>query len=74
MFVRDNLARVLDEVESNREPVLIERRGHLDVALISADELRSLEETAHLLRSGKNAKRLSRPWSQARRGKGISAT
>jgi antitoxin YefM len=38
--------------------VIISRRGADDVALIAADELASLQETAHLLRSPANAARL----------------
>jgi antitoxin YefM len=45
-------------VASTREPVIIRRRNADDVALIAADELASLQETAHLLRSPKNARRL----------------
>jgi antitoxin YefM len=55
---RANLARLCDEVTANNEMVIIHRRGAQDVALISAAELESLLETAHLLRSPKNAKRL----------------
>jgi antitoxin YefM len=55
---RARLATLIDEVTKNREVVIIQRRGHEDVALISADELASLLETAHLLRSPKNAERL----------------
>jgi len=57
-YVRDNLARLLEEVESGRDVVIINRRGHEDVALIPAGELESLVETAHLMRSPKNAARL----------------
>ena len=57
-YVREHLAEVWDEVENSRRPVRIQRRGHQDMALIPADELASLEETAHLLRSPKNAARL----------------
>ena len=49
---------MLDEVTKNREVVIIQRRGSEDVALITADELAGILETAHLLRSPKNAKRL----------------
>jgi antitoxin YefM len=37
---------------------VIRRRGSEDVALVAAAELRGLMETAHLLRSPKNARRL----------------
>jgi antitoxin YefM len=56
--VRANLAAFLDRAAQNRETVIISRRGADDVALIAADELASLQETAHLLRSPANAARL----------------
>jgi antitoxin YefM len=55
---RANLASLCDEVAESREPLIIHRRGAGDVALVAADELESLIETAHLLRSPKNAQRL----------------
>jgi antitoxin YefM len=55
---RGNLARLCDQVIEDRETVIITRRGTADVALIAADELASLQETAHLLRSPRNAARL----------------
>ena len=55
---RANFARLCDRATEDRETVIITRRGARDVALIAADELASLEETAHLLRSPKNAARL----------------
>ena len=55
---RANLAALCDQVTSGREVVIIRRRGARDVALVAADELGSLLETAHLLRSPKNARRL----------------
>lgn len=55
---RANLATLCNEVTTNQEVVIIHRRGAEDVALIAATELSSLLETAHLLRSPKNAERL----------------
>jgi len=55
---RANLAKLCDEVVDNQRVVIISRRGRHDVALISADELTGLLETAHLLSSPKNAERL----------------
>jgi antitoxin YefM len=55
---RANLAKLCDEVAKNQEIVIINRRGARDVALVSAEELSGLMETAHLLRSPKNAERL----------------
>lgn len=59
-YARQNFAMILREAEDRQEPVIIKRRGHEDMALIPAAELRSLEETAHLMRSPKNARRLLR--------------
>jgi antitoxin YefM len=53
-------------VASTREAVIIRRRNADDVALIAADELESLQETAHLLRSPKNAQRLLAALARAR--------
>jgi antitoxin YefM len=55
---RANFAKIWNEVENSREPAILERRGHETMALLPADELSSLQETAHLLRSPKNAARL----------------
>jgi antitoxin YefM len=55
---RENLASLLDQVTDDREIAIITRRGSEDVALVAADELAGLLETAHLLRSPANAKRL----------------
>jgi len=63
---RATLAKLCDEVTSTREPVIIKRRGADDVALISFEELSSIMETAHLLRSPKNAERLLRALTRAR--------
>ena len=64
---RANFAALCDEVISTRDPVVIHRRGQEDVALVSAAELRGLLETAHLLRSPKNAQRLLTALVRARR-------
>jgi antitoxin YefM len=56
--LRQKLASVLDRVANDREVVIIRRKGSKKVALVPADELMGLLETAHLLRSPKNAKRL----------------
>lgn len=66
---RENLASLWDEVEDSREAAVIERRGHEDMALIPADELSTLRETAYLLRSPANAARLLAALTRARRGK-----
>ena len=71
---RANFKALLDEVAENREQVIIHRREGDDVALIAADELRGLLETAHLLRSPKNAERLLAALRRAQAGKGRQKT
>lgn len=56
--LRENLATVLDRVVEDREVVIVRRRGSPDVALVAAEELAGLMETAYLLQSPANAKRL----------------
>jgi antitoxin YefM len=63
---RANFAALCDHAASTLDPVLIHRRGAEDVALVSAAELRSLQETLHELRSPRNAARLLAALSRAR--------
>ncbi len=55
---RANLAKLCNKAALDKEVIIINRRGAADIALIAAQEVTSLLETAHLLRSPKNAKRL----------------
>ena len=71
---RASLAKLLNEVTHNRQVVIIRRRGEEDVALVTADELESLLETAHLLRSPKNAERLISALGRALREETPSGT
>jgi antitoxin YefM len=64
--LRENLASYLDRVIDDREVVVVKRRGARDVAIIAADELAGLEETAYLLRSPANAKRLSQALAESK--------
>lgn len=68
--LRAHLAAFLEQVADNREEVIVRRQGGKDVALVPAQELTSLIETAHLLRSPKNAQRLLAALQRAVRGKG----
>jgi antitoxin YefM len=72
--LRDNLASVLDKVGEDQEVVIVRRRGAPDVALIPAGELAGLMETAHLLRSPANAKRLLTALRRAERRKSKATT
>lgn len=71
---RANLAKLWDEAVASREPIIIRRRGKEDMALIPAEELSGLMETAHLLRSPRNAERLLSALARARAGEGAPTT
>jgi antitoxin YefM len=68
---RARLAKLLDQVTHDREVVIIQRRGEEEVAMIAASELTSLMETAYLLRSPANAKRLLSALGRALKGEGM---
>jgi len=72
--LRQNLAAYLDRVIDDREVIVVKRRGARDVAIIAADELAGLDETAHLLRSPANAKRLLESLHELDRGRGKKMT
>ena len=67
---RANLASLCDEVTENQEIVVIRRRKGKSVAMIDATELQSLVESAHLMRSPKNAERLLAALDRALKGQG----
>ena len=66
--LRENLAEIWDRVEDSQEPVIVERRGHQTMAILPAEELEGLRETAHLLRSPRNAASLLTALQRALRG------
>ena len=69
--LRKNLARTLDQVTADREPVIITRdRGKPAAVLMSLEEFASLEETGHLARSPANAARLQESIAEFEAGGG----
>lgn len=71
---RADLAQLLSRVTDDREVVVVKRRDHPAVAMIAADELAGLMETAHLLRSPANAERLLAALGRARLNRSRPAT
>jgi len=67
---RQNLAKLLDEVTVNKETVVIKRRGGEGVVMMSESDAASLLETAHLLRSPRNARRIFEALERALKGRG----
>ena len=55
---RSNLAQTMDKVCDDHAPVIITRKAAKPVVMMSLDDYVALEETAYLLRSPKNARRL----------------
>ncbi len=55
---RKNLAQTMERVCEDHAPVVITRKGEGAVVMMSLEDYQSLEETAYLLRSPKNAQRL----------------
>lgn len=55
---RQHLAEIMDKVRDDRAPVLITRQSGSAAVMMSLDDYNALEETAHLMRSPRNAKRL----------------
>jgi antitoxin YefM len=55
---RANLAQTMKRVCADHEPLIITRNGEPSVVMLSLDDFKALEETAYLLRSPNNARRL----------------
>lgn len=72
--LREHLADIWNQVEDTQEPIIVTRQGHQALAILPADELASLLETAHLLRSPKNARRLLEALTRAVGGDGEVTT
>lgn len=68
--VRQNLAKMLDHVVDDAEEVVITRSGHESAVIISLREYESLKETAYLMASPANARRLNEAIEQLRAGGG----
>jgi len=72
---RQNLSKLLDEVTKNKETVVIKRRRGESVVMMCEADASSLMETAHLLRSPRNAIRLLGALGRALKGEaGIRMT
>ncbi len=67
---RGNLARTMQQVCEDHEPVIITRKNNQAVVMMSLDDYEAMNETAYLLRSPKNAKRLMRSIEDLEAGKG----
>lgn len=67
--VRATLAKTMDRVTENHEPILITRQKGAAAVLMSIEDFEAWRETAYLLRSPRNARRLGRAIAQIEAGK-----
>jgi antitoxin YefM len=67
---RARYAEVLDSVTNDREEVVITRAGHEPVVIVSLEDYESLRETAYLMRSPANARRLLDAMERLEAGRG----
>jgi len=68
---RENLASTMDRVCADHTPVIITRNRDQSVVMLSLEDFDSLEETAYLMRSPANAKRLLEAIHALESGKGV---
>ncbi len=66
---RSHLAKILDKVNEDHRPVMITRQNGLPAVVISLEDFQSYEETAYLMSSPKNAKRLNQAITEIESGK-----
>ena len=67
---RQNLAKTMERVCKDHSPVIITRKTNDSVVIMSLEDYEALEETAYLLRSPKNTRRLIESIAQLEEGKG----
>ncbi len=68
--VRSKLAKTMEKVCDDHAPVIVTRKNSRSVVMISLDDYEALEETAYLLRSPKNARRLLESIAELEGGRG----
>ena len=68
---RANLAKTMDRVCNDHEPLIITRNAERSVVMLSLEDFKALEETAYLLRSPANARRLLSAMAQLGSGQGV---
>lgn len=68
---RENLASTITRVCTEHDPIVITRKREQAVVMMSLEDYESLQETAYLLRSPENAKRLAEGIAQLEKGKGL---
>jgi antitoxin YefM len=70
--VRATLAKAMDRVCEDHEPLIITRQGKPSAVLISLEDYESMDETAYLARSPENARRLTKAIKEIEKGKVVN--
>jgi antitoxin YefM len=70
--LRSNLASEMDRVCADHAPIIVTRKASASVVMISLEDYEALEETAYLLRSPRNARRLLESIAELEAGGGVS--
>lgn len=69
---RGNLSAALDRVNENHSPILITRQSGKPAVIMSLDDFKSYEETAHLMSSVRNVERLNQAIEELEKKQGIT--
>lgn len=67
---RANLAKTMDKVCADHAPIIITRKSESPVVMLSLEDYQAMEETAYLLRSPANARRLLESIAELESGQG----
>ena len=70
--LRSNLASEMDRVCADHAPIIVTRKASASVVMMSLEDYEALEETAYLLRSPKNARRLLESIAELEAGGGAA--
>jgi len=68
---RATLSKTMEKVCNDHSPVIITRKRESPVVMISLEDYQAMEETAYLLRSPANARRLLESIAELESGKGV---
>ena len=68
---RSDLAKTMEQVCDDHAPIIITRKNERPVVMMSLEDYQALQETAYLLRSPENARRLLESIAELESGKGV---
>ena len=67
---RENFSQTMKSVCENHDPVIVTSKNDRSIVMISLEDFEALQETAYLMRSPKNLKRLITSIVELEKGKG----